>query len=86
MDLNVRVNDIVGKTIVSEQTGRKFGDVADLTFISETGELLNILLTGPTKHTTELQLQEDEQGRFLIPFSAVKSVGDFVIVTEKEIF
>lgn len=86
MDSNVRVHDIVGKTIVSEQTGRKFGEVADLTFISETGELMNLLLSQPTKHTAELQLQEDEHGAFLIPFSAVKSVGDFVIVTEKEIF
>ncbi len=86
MDQNIRVQDIVGKTIVSEQTGRKFGEVADLTFISETGELMNILLTQPTKHTAELQLQEDESGRYLVPFSAVKSVGDFVIVTEKEIF
>ncbi len=86
MDTNVRVKDIAGKTIVSEQTGRKFGEVADMTFISDTGELMNMLLSNPTKHTAELQLQEDEQGRYLIPFSAVKSVGDFVIVTEKEIF
>ena len=86
MDTNIRVNDIVGKTIVSEQTGRKFGEVSDITFISDTGELMNLLLSNPTKHTAELQLQEDEKSRFLIPFSAVKSVGDFIIVTEKEIF
>lgn len=85
-ELPIRAHEIVGKTIVSEQTGRKFGVVGDLSFIVDTGELLNVLLVNPTAHTSQLQLQEDEHGRVLIPFSAVKSVGDFVIVTEKEIF
>lgn len=82
----VRAHELVGRTIVSEETGRKFGEVGDMSFISETGELMNMLLIKPTKHTTDLQLQQDDAGRFLIPFSAIKSVGDFVIVSEKEIF
>ena len=83
---NLRAQELIEKTIVSEQTGRKFGRVGDVTFIADTGELMNILLIDPTKHTKDLQLQEDEKGRVLIPFSAVKSVGDFVIVNEKELF
>ena len=80
-----RGKDIIGKVIVSEETGRKFGVVGDLNFVSESGELLNLILVEPTKHIGDLTLEKDEQNRLLIPFSSVKSVGDFVILSEKEI-
>jgi sporulation protein YlmC with PRC-barrel domain len=85
-DKKIRGRDLVGKTIVSDETGKKFGRVGDVSFIADTGELMSILLIEPTKSTSDLQLQQDEQGRILIPFSAVKSVGDFVIVAEKDVF
>lgn len=75
----------MGKIVVSEETGRKFGVVGDLNFIAESGELMSIILSEPTKHTAELSLERDEENRLLIPFSTVKSVGDFVIISEKEI-
>ena len=80
-----RGRDLIGKVIVSEETGRKFGVVGDLNFVSESGELLNLVLVEPTKHIGDLALEKDEQNRLLIPFSSVKSVGDFVIISEKEI-
>ena len=80
-----RGKNLVGKIIVSEETGRKFGIVEDINFISESGELLSIIMSQPTKHSSELSLEKDEKSRLLIPFSSVKSVGDFVIVSEKEI-
>jgi sporulation protein YlmC with PRC-barrel domain len=85
MEERVRSRQLVGKILVSEETGKKFGVVGDLDYIIESGELINLVLVEPTKHTTELNLQEDDKGRVLVPFSAVKSVGDFVIVTEKDI-
>lgn len=81
----VRAKDLVGKVIVSEDTGRKFGVVGDVNFITESGELMNIVIAEPTKQTMELKLAEDDKGRLLIPFSAVRSVGDFVIIAEKDI-
>jgi sporulation protein YlmC with PRC-barrel domain len=77
--------DIIGKTIVSEETGRKFGLVGNLNFIVESGELLNLVLEAPTKSSEQVNLETDDAGKFLIPFSTVKSVGDFIIVSEKEI-
>jgi len=76
--------EMIGKVIVSEETGRKFGIVGDVAFITESGELMNIVVAEPTKSTTDLGLSEDDKGRTLIPFNAVKSVGDFVIVSEKD--
>jgi len=81
----VRGKDLVGKVIVSEESGKKFGVVGDVNFITESGELMNLVIREPTKQALELQLSEDDRGRLLIPFSAVKSVGDFIIIAEKNI-
>ncbi len=85
-DMKIRGKEFIGRVIVSDETGRKFGKAGDVSFIADTGELMNILLVEPTKATAELQLQQDDNGRIMIPFSAVKSVGDFIIVSEKDIF
>jgi sporulation protein YlmC with PRC-barrel domain len=81
----IRAADIVGKTIISEETGRKFGLVSNIDFITESGELLNLVVEQSTKHLNDLNLKVDEGGRIMIPFSAVKSIGDFVIVSENEL-
>ncbi len=80
-----RAKELIGKTIVSEEHGKKFGEVEDVSFVADTGELMNILVTDTTKHLDEVKLQEDQKGRHIIPFSAVRSVGDFVIVSEDDI-
>lgn len=81
----VKAKELIGKTIVSEESGRKFGVVGDVNFITESGELMNIVIAEPTRQVSELKLSEDEKGRLLIPFSAVKSVGDFIIIAERDI-
>ena len=83
--IEARGKNLIGKTIVSEETGRKFGVVGDMHFIPESGELLSLVMIDPTKYSGDLNLERDESGRLLIPFSSVKSVGDFVIISEKEI-
>jgi sporulation protein YlmC with PRC-barrel domain len=82
---NVRVSDIVGKVIISSETGKKLGVVGNIEFIAETGELLNIVVEDATRSLLDLNVKTDSKGRPLIPFSAVKSVGDFVVVTESEL-
>lgn len=81
----LRAKEMVGKVIVSEDTGRKFGVVGDVNFITESGELMNIIVSEPTRQALDLKLAEDDKGRMLVPFSAVRSVGDFIIVAEKDI-
>ncbi len=83
-EMRIRAADVIGKPIVSEETGKKFGIVNNIEFITESGELLNIIVEQPTKHLKELNIKEDDKGRIIIPFSAVKSIGDFVIVSESE--
>ncbi len=82
---HVRGRSLIGRSIVSKETGRKKGEIGNFSFIVESGELMNIAVVEPTQHIRDLDLQKDEKGRLLIPFTAVKSVGDFVIISEKEI-
>jgi sporulation protein YlmC with PRC-barrel domain len=85
MEERVRSKKLIGKILISEETGKKFGLIGDIDFVTESGELINLVLTDKTAHTDNLNLQTDEKNRMLVPFSAVKSVGDFVIVSEKDI-
>ncbi len=85
MESKVRAADVIGKSIVSEETGRKLGVVDNIEFVAESGEMLNIVVAEPTRYLKELNPKKDDKGRILIPFTAVKSIGDFVIVTESEL-
>lgn len=80
-----RGKQLLGKTIVSEEHGKKFGEVEDMSFVADTGELMNLLISNTTQHIDDVKLQEDRKGRNIIPFSAVRSIGDFVIVSEDDI-
>jgi sporulation protein YlmC with PRC-barrel domain len=84
-ETKVRAADVIGKTIISEETGRKFGVVGNIDFVTESGELLNIIVEQPTRYLQDMNPKTDDKGRILIPFSAVKSVGDFVVVSESEL-
>lgn len=75
---------LIGKTIVSK-TGKRFGEVADLIFETKYGELIHVALKNPTPYTEKLQLEKDQAGNLLIPFSAVIAIGDFLVIAEEEI-
>lgn len=81
----LKTRELLGKVLVSNETGKKFGLIGDVDYITESGELINLILVEPTKHVDDLSLQQDDKGRTLVPFSAVKSVGDFVIISERDI-
>lgn len=76
--------DVLGKTVVSK-SGKRFGLVGDLIFESKTGELIYLSLKSPTPHVATLNLEKGRSGELMIPFSAVMSIGDFLIVSEEDI-
>lgn len=75
---------ILGKTIMTK-TGKRFGEVANLTFETRTGELLQLVLKNPTPYALNIELEKDKFGNLLIPFSAVIAIGDFIVVAEEDI-
>ncbi|MBI2109743.1 PRC-barrel domain-containing protein [Candidatus Woesearchaeota archaeon] len=75
---------MLGKTVVTK-SGKRFGEVGNLTFEMRTGELMHLLLRNPTAYAEGLSLERDSQNSILIPFSSVIAVGDFVVVAEEDI-
>ena len=46
---------------------------------------MHIIIKNPTEYTSSLDLEKDAKGNFMIPFSSVLAVGDFVVVSEEDI-
>jgi len=80
----LHARQLLGKTIVSK-AGKRFGEVSNILFEPKTGELIQISLRNPTGFTEGLELERDSAGQYLIPFSAVLAVGDFVVISEEDL-
>ena len=75
---------LLGKVVVTK-SGKKFGEIGNLTFETRTGELIHLILKNTTQYTENLSLEKDKNGSLLIPFSSVIAVGDFVVISEEDI-
>lgn len=76
--------DLIGKTVVSK-AGKRYGEVGDIIFETKSGELIHIVLTNTTPYSQKLELEKNQEGELLVPFSAVIAVGDFVVIAEEDI-
>lgn len=59
--------------------------MGDVIFETKTGELIHIVLTGPTPYSQKLELEKDKDDNVLIPYSAVIAVGDFMVIAEEDV-
>ena len=75
---------ILGKTVVTK-SGKRFGEVGNITFETRTGELIQIILKNATSYASNIDLERDTQGDLTLPFSSVIAVGDFVVIAEEDI-
>ncbi|MEM4772625.1 MAG: PRC-barrel domain-containing protein, partial [Nanoarchaeales archaeon] len=79
----IEAASIINRPVVTDK-GRKLGEVADLMFDERTGEIVHIILKNPTENAIKLGLEKTKEG-YLVPYSAVKAVGDFLVISEEEI-
>ena len=77
-------NALVGKMIVTKE-GKRLGFVKDITFETRSGELINVVVKDTTLYTKNLNLERTSSNEFLIPYSAIIAIGDFVIVSEEDL-
>ncbi len=75
---------ILGKMIVTKE-GKRLGFVKDVTFETKSGELINLVVKDSTLYTRNLNLERTSSNEFLIPYSAIIAIGDFVIVSEEDL-
>ncbi|EFD93220.1 MAG: hypothetical protein BJBARM5_0012 [Candidatus Parvarchaeum acidophilus ARMAN-5] len=80
----VDAKGIVGKTIVGK-SGKKIGTVEDLIYEVRTGELVYLAIKNATAYANTFQFEKSDEGFEEIPYSAVISIGDFVVVAEEDI-
>lgn len=75
---------LLGKMIVTKE-GKRLGFVKDITFETNSGELINLVVKDSTAYTRNLNLEKTTSNELLIPYSAIIAIGDFVIVSEEDL-
>jgi sporulation protein YlmC with PRC-barrel domain len=78
------LKDILGKLIVTKE-GKRLGQVKDITFETNTGELIQIVLKDPTTYTRNLNLEVSAAKETMIPYNSIIAIGDFVVVSEEDL-
>ena len=85
MDISKKSFDLIkGKMIVTKE-GKRLGFVKDVTFDTESGELINLVVKDLTIYSKNLNLEKTRNEGFLIPYNAIIAMGDFVIVSEEDL-
>ena len=75
---------LLGKMIVTKE-GKRLGFVKDITFETKSGELINLVVKDSTVYTKNLNLEKTNSNEYLIPYSAIIAIGDFIIVSEEDL-
>ena len=75
---------ILGKLIVTKE-GKRLGLVKDVTFETNTGELIQLVLKESTAYTRNLNLEHNTGKEALIPYNSIIAIGDFVVVSEEDL-
>ena len=83
-DVKKLAKQVIGKTVVSK-SGKRFGEVGDVIFEVKSGELIHIAIKNPTQYSDKLELEKNKQGEYLVPFSAVIAMGDFLVISEEDL-
>ena len=78
------LKDLINKLVVTKE-GKRLGLVKDITFETNTGELIQLVLKDPTSYTKNLNLEASASREVLLPFNAIIAVGDFVVVSEEDL-
>jgi len=78
------LKDVLGKLVVTKE-GKRLGLVRDISFETNTGELIQIVLKDPTSYTKNLNLEFSVGKEALIPYNAIIAIGDFVVVSEEDL-
>ncbi len=83
-DVKKLAKQVIGKTVVSK-SGKRFGEVGDVVFEVKSGELIHVVLKNPTQYSDKLELEKSKTGEYLVPFSAVIAMGDFLVISEEDL-
>lgn len=75
----------LNKLVVTKE-GKRLGIVKDITFETKTGELINLILKDLTPYALSLAIEKPNNKEALIPYHSVIAIGDFIVVSEEDLF
>ena len=78
------LREVVNKLVVTKE-GKRLGMVKDVTFETNTGELIQVVLKDPTAYTQTINLEVSSGKEVLIPYNSIIAIGDFVVVSEEDL-
>ena len=78
------LKEIMGKLVVTKE-GKRLGLVKDVTFETNAGELIQIVLKDPTAYTRHLNLEVSTGREVLLPYNSIIAIGDFIVVSEEDL-
>ncbi|MDX1373909.1 MAG: PRC-barrel domain-containing protein, partial [Nitrososphaeraceae archaeon] len=73
-----------GRLVVTKE-GKRLGLVKDITFETNSGELIHIVLKDTTPYIKNLNLEATASNEFLIPYNSILAIGDFIVVSEEDL-
>tara|TARA_Y100000310_G_C20545554_1_gene745385 strand:- start:399 stop:659 length:261 start_codon:yes stop_codon:yes gene_type:complete len=77
-------SSLVNKMVVTKE-GKRLGFVRDITFETNSGELISIVVKDTTPYTKNLNLERTSSNEMLVPYNSIIAIGDFVIVSEEDL-
>ena len=80
----ISFNSILGKMIITKE-GKRLGFIKDITFETNSGELIHVIVKDPTIYTKNLNLERTKTNDLLIPFNSIIAKGDYIIVSEEDL-
>ncbi len=64
--------------------GKKIGNLFDISTKEEDGSILGIIIT-PKNEEIEKFFQTDKEGKIIVPYSAISSFSELVVVDERRL-
>tara|TARA_B100000315_G_C14448351_1_gene527917 strand:- start:703 stop:960 length:258 start_codon:yes stop_codon:yes gene_type:complete len=77
-------NYVLGKMIVTKE-GKRLGFVKDLTFETNSGEIINVVVKDATAYTKNLNLEKLNTNELVVPYNSIIAIGDFLVVSEEDL-
>jgi len=79
------LKEFCSKTVIS-RNGRMFGKVLSVNADLATGELVSVIIEPAKNILPQLEdLVTDKNGRVILPFSAITSIGDLIVINEEDL-
>ncbi|NPA47475.1 MAG: PRC-barrel domain containing protein [Thermococci archaeon] len=81
--VRIRASHLRDMELITD-TGVRLGWVYDLSFDEKTGEIL-IIVTEPDEDLDTSEFVTDKEGLLLVPVSAIKSIGEFIVIDSEKL-